>query len=221
MRIGINAGIDNLVIDINDQRNIAGAGISMASRIMGVADGNQILVGQTVFETLRYRDKYMSAFKPFRARIKHNMHIQVYQFISEGFAGLNTNTPSTFQSSTILDNRQSDQFVSQTSNLGILCLHICLMAFREKKPFNLQQLCSELRLLNYDYATGFLVACVSSGWLEVRQSNEFWTVLDVEENIQHRMENLAQQRADTITNQSTKESYMIDYAQIALHFITA
>lgn len=66
VRVGLNAHLDNLVIDINGHRNIAGAGISIASRIMGLADGNQILVGQSVYETLRYRERYSNSFKGFR-----------------------------------------------------------------------------------------------------------------------------------------------------------
>ncbi len=36
VRIGLNANTDNLVTDINGNRNIAGAGISMASRVMNM-----------------------------------------------------------------------------------------------------------------------------------------------------------------------------------------
>ncbi len=50
VRIGINENIDNIVPDINGRRNVAGAGISMAQRIMDKADASQILVGQTVYE---------------------------------------------------------------------------------------------------------------------------------------------------------------------------
>jgi class 3 adenylate cyclase len=67
VRIGINSNTDNLITDINGNRNITGAGISMASRIMGMADGNQILVGESVFDTLRYREQYMASFRPFAA----------------------------------------------------------------------------------------------------------------------------------------------------------
>lgn len=35
VRIGLNANTDNLVTDINGNRNVAGAGINMAQRVMG------------------------------------------------------------------------------------------------------------------------------------------------------------------------------------------
>lgn len=99
VRIGINANTDNLVTDINGQRNVAGAGISQAARIMDKADGSQILVGRSVYDTLRYREKYATAFKHYRATAKHGTVLDVYQFVSEGCDGLNTDTPQAFVAS--------------------------------------------------------------------------------------------------------------------------
>ncbi len=99
VRIGLNANIDNLIIDINDRLNVAGAGISMAARIMDMADGNQILIGPAVYETLRYREKYESAFKSFYKTVKHGVGVTVYQFVKEGFTGLNIDTPEAFKGS--------------------------------------------------------------------------------------------------------------------------
>ncbi len=97
VRVGINANIDNLVIDVNGQKNIAGAGINMAARIMDKADGNQILVGRSVYDTLRYREKYATAFKSYQATVKHGTVLDIYQFVSEGVSGLNTETPQAFK----------------------------------------------------------------------------------------------------------------------------
>lgn len=97
VRIGINANIDNLIIDINNNRNIAGAGISMAARIMDKADGNQILVGQSVFETLQYRERYVSAFRSYRTTVKHGLGLDVHQFILGEHVGLNTDVPQSLK----------------------------------------------------------------------------------------------------------------------------
>lgn len=99
VRVGINSNIDIGVIDINRRQNIAGAGISMASRIMDKADGNQILVGEPVYQTLNYRDKYMNSFRLYKAEIKHGDTINIYQFIKEGHLGLNIDIPKAFQNS--------------------------------------------------------------------------------------------------------------------------
>ncbi len=94
-RVGINENIDNLVEDINGMQNVAGAGISMAQRIMDTADGGQILVGSTVFDALRQRERYMSSFKAFTARGKHGITFPVYQFVAKE-PGLNVSTPTVF-----------------------------------------------------------------------------------------------------------------------------
>lgn len=96
VRIGINENVDNLVIDINGRRNVAGAGISMAQRIMDKADGGQVLVGQTVYEVLRHREQYLSSFQGYRARGKHEVEFGVYQFLSKDAFGLNIAPPSAF-----------------------------------------------------------------------------------------------------------------------------
>ena len=95
VRAGINENMDNVIVDINGARNVAGAGISMARRIVDQADAGQILVGQTVYEVLRHREKYYEAFKPFSARGKHGITFPVYQFVSAS-DGLNAEPPSAF-----------------------------------------------------------------------------------------------------------------------------
>src|SRR5271157_1990611 len=60
VRVGINMSRDNVFIDINGNPNVAGKGINDAARIMGEADGGQILVGEVVFNNLKQRGKYPS-----------------------------------------------------------------------------------------------------------------------------------------------------------------
>lgn len=97
VRIGINANTDNLVTDINGKQNIAGAGINTAARVMSKADGNQILIGEAVYDTLRYREKYMNSFRGFNAEVKHGVQMKVYQYILEGPVGLNIKPPESFK----------------------------------------------------------------------------------------------------------------------------
>jgi class 3 adenylate cyclase len=96
IRIGINENVDNLITDINGKPNVAGLGVNMAQRIMGKADGNQILLGQAVYERLRAREKYMRSFREFQATVKHGDRIRVYQYIDTNAKGLNNEMPSAF-----------------------------------------------------------------------------------------------------------------------------
>lgn len=99
IRIGIETNVDNLVIDINGNRNLAGAGINMAQRIMNIGDGNQIMVGRTVYETLRQREKYLNAFRYLRAKVKHGLILDTYQFIKKDCPGLSNELPIRFRKS--------------------------------------------------------------------------------------------------------------------------
>lgn len=94
VRIGINENIDNLVTDFNGKRNVAGAGISFAQRVMDKADGGQILVSFPVYETLRHRERYMTSFREYSARTKHNEVFSVYQYVQPVAAGLNVEPPT-------------------------------------------------------------------------------------------------------------------------------
>jgi hypothetical protein len=95
-RVGINQNTDILVTDINGRKNVAGAGINMASRIMDKADGGQILVSQAVFHELQPSEIYMDKFKSFNATGKHNVSFQVHQYISDEHYVLNKDVPNAF-----------------------------------------------------------------------------------------------------------------------------
>lgn len=97
VRIGINSNVDNLIIDINGNQNIAGAGINLAQRVMSLADGNQILVGQPVYDVLSQREQYMHAFRGYVARVKHGLVLSVYQLAINGCRGLDVSTPLQFR----------------------------------------------------------------------------------------------------------------------------
>lgn len=95
LRVGINSNVDNVVTDINGRTNLAGAGINLAARVMSLADGNQILVGQPVFEILRHREKYMNAFRAYSGIVKHGLPLPVFQLVSPA-PGLSVEIPTAF-----------------------------------------------------------------------------------------------------------------------------
>jgi class 3 adenylate cyclase len=97
VRIGINADKDNVIVDINRHCNLSGKVINEASRIMDKADGGQILVGNSVFETLRSHRKYLSAFRPYTAIVKWGLALPVHQFVGSGHPYANVNVPKAFQ----------------------------------------------------------------------------------------------------------------------------
>lgn len=99
VRIGINENIDNIIIDINNKKNVAGSGINYAQRIMSLADGNMIMIGSSVYEQLKRREKFIDKFKGWKSNIKHGEVLTVYQYIDDSIPVLNTLTPIAFNSS--------------------------------------------------------------------------------------------------------------------------
>jgi len=96
VRVGVNDNIDNLITDINGNKNVCGAGVNDAQRIMNFADPNQILVGISTYEILRPREKYSGAFRPYEGTVKHGVPLKVYQYIGGNIDALNKDIPSIF-----------------------------------------------------------------------------------------------------------------------------
>ncbi|MHB8069156.1 MAG: nucleotidyl cyclase domain-containing protein [Desulfobaccales bacterium] len=94
LRIGISENVDNLITDFNGQVNVAGAGISTAQFVMNQADGNQIIISENVYGTLRHREHYINAFRQYKAIGKHGYLFNVFQYIHPGHTGLNTEVPA-------------------------------------------------------------------------------------------------------------------------------
>lgn len=183
LRIGINQNTDTLFLDINNRPNLAGAGINLASRIMGVGDGNQIFVGPTVFDELQPREKYMNKFRRYSAKIKHGQRIEVHQFIEGGNLGLNTNTPSEFDpelskldayyfahaivnKDAILNEMKTSNWSSTTAHAVAVTLYLLALDSMEKSsasetsPYNTiwhSDLTFEEQVTNYSSANVFKV----------------------------------------------------------------
>ena len=54
LRMGIHSGPVNEVVDLNEQSNIAGAGINIAQRVMDCADAGHILLSKRVADDLEH-----------------------------------------------------------------------------------------------------------------------------------------------------------------------
>ncbi len=94
VRIGVNANKDNVIVDINGNRNVSGVGVNDCSRIMGQADGSQILVGTCVFETLKSRKEYVSAFRRYLRWRSSTRFLSTLPVRKDGLPFLDVNTPA-------------------------------------------------------------------------------------------------------------------------------
>jgi len=80
LRIGVNQNVDNLVVDINRELNIAGSGINTAQRLMDSSEPGTIRVGQSVYDMLHQREEYMNMFERFDMVVKHDTPLTTYLY---------------------------------------------------------------------------------------------------------------------------------------------
>lgn len=118
IRIGLNENIDNMVIDINGNVNVSGAGINNCQRIMDFAWANQIMVGPQVHEILSKREKYFEYFRCFEEVAIKNSKMSIYQYVDDECAYLNSEFPPKFLSA-----QKADQKIPETTAYFLALLH--------------------------------------------------------------------------------------------------
>lgn len=94
IRVAVNENIDNLIVDVNGNRNVTGLGINQAQRIMSTADGGNVLVGPVVAERLSQRDTYQGKLRSMKLQVKHGVEIRVCQLVDPTISYLNSQEPA-------------------------------------------------------------------------------------------------------------------------------
>jgi TolB-like protein len=84
VRMGIHSGPVNAITDLNEQANIAGAGINIAQRVMDCGDAGHILLSKHVAEDLEHYPRW----KPFlhdlgQCEVKHGVRVSVVNFYTD------------------------------------------------------------------------------------------------------------------------------------------
>jgi TolB-like protein len=96
VRMGIHSGPVNEVADLNEQANIAGAGINIAQRVMNCGDAGHILLSRHVAEDLEHYPRW----RPFLhesadCEVKHGVRIGLVNLYGDGVG--NSQVPKKFQ----------------------------------------------------------------------------------------------------------------------------
>jgi TolB-like protein len=78
VRMGIHSGPVNEVVDLNEQANIAGAGINIAQRVMDCGDAGHILVSRRVADDLEHYPQWRSLLHELgECEVKHGLRISL------------------------------------------------------------------------------------------------------------------------------------------------
>src|SRR5438094_8239893 len=84
VRMGIHSGPVNEVVDLNEQANIAGAGINMAQRVMDCCDAGHILVSKRVADDLEHYSQWRSLLHELgECEVKHELRISLLNLYGE------------------------------------------------------------------------------------------------------------------------------------------
>src|SRR6476646_8501162 len=98
VRMGIHSGPVNEVTDLNEQANIAGAGINIAQRVMDCGDAGHILVSNHVAEDLEQYDQWQPYLHDLgECEIKHGERLHLVNFYNHEIG--NSAMPNKFSKS--------------------------------------------------------------------------------------------------------------------------
>jgi TolB-like protein/Tfp pilus assembly protein PilF len=84
VRMGVHSGPVSEITDLNEQANIAGAGINVAQRIMDCGDAGHILLSQHVAEDLEQYPQWRSQLHDLgECEVKHGVRIHAVNFYND------------------------------------------------------------------------------------------------------------------------------------------
>ena len=86
LRMGINSGPVDEVSDVNNRRNVTGAGINLAQRVMDCGEASHILLSQRVADDLaQYSEWQPSLHDLGEVEVKHGVRVALANFFGDGF----------------------------------------------------------------------------------------------------------------------------------------
>src|SRR5262249_18170476 len=84
IRMGVHSGPVSGVVDVNGRRNVAGAGINMAQRVMDCGDAGHILLSKRVAEDLEGYQRWRPFLHDIGAfEVKHGVRVRVTNLYSD------------------------------------------------------------------------------------------------------------------------------------------
>jgi TolB-like protein/Tfp pilus assembly protein PilF len=85
VRMGVHSGPVSSVLDVNERRNIAGAGINIAQRVMDCGDAGHILLSKRAADDLEHSGKWQGYLHPLGdCEVKHGVTLSVVNLYTDG-----------------------------------------------------------------------------------------------------------------------------------------
>src|SRR3954447_420617 len=109
LRMGVDSGPVDLIVDVNDRPNVAGAGINMAQRVMDCGDAGHILLSKRVAGDLAQYSKWQPHLQDLgEAEVKHGVIVSLVNLYTDavGNAAVPEKVERTRRSHILLTRRQ-------------------------------------------------------------------------------------------------------------------
>src|SRR6266576_3314689 len=120
VRMGVHSGPVSSVLDVNERRNIAGAGINIAQRVMDCGDAGHILLSKRVAEDLQHSGKWHAYLHPLgECEVKHGARVSVVNLYTHDLG--NPTVPEKLKLARATQTKRKRSAV-QWISLGVLAL---------------------------------------------------------------------------------------------------
>src|SRR5262245_38967702 len=131
VRMGIHSGPVNEISDLNEQANIAGAGINFAQRVMDCGDAGHILLSKHVADDLEHYPRWQPYLHSLgECEVKHGVRLNITNLYSEEFG--NPKLPSKLQA--VRKHRAQVRWAEVGAALLVLALIIGGVFYFARRP---------------------------------------------------------------------------------------
>src|SRR5947209_765788 len=86
VRIGVHSGPVGEIVDVAERKNVAGAGINIAQRVMDCGDAGHILISKHVAEDLEHDERWSGLLQDLgECEVKHGVRISLTNLVGSDF----------------------------------------------------------------------------------------------------------------------------------------
>src|SRR5438046_10703596 len=86
LRMGIHSGTVSQVVDVDDQMNVAGAGMNVAQRVLDCADAGHILLSKHLADDLQHYRHWQPYLHDLgECEVKHGLRLHVFNLCKDNF----------------------------------------------------------------------------------------------------------------------------------------
>jgi TolB-like protein/tetratricopeptide (TPR) repeat protein len=126
LRMGVDSGPVDLIVDVNDRPNVAGAGINMAQRVMDCGDAGHILLSRRVAADLAQYSKWQPHLHDLgEAEVKHGVIVSLVNLYTDAVG--NSAVPEKVQRALRVETLRTRKMRNQRFGIAALIFFILLL----------------------------------------------------------------------------------------------